>query len=324
MVNSCSSGVDRGDPEVLAKAMERLDRRRHRIVWLNPHKGDDRDFRPSTLGMMVAAPHIDLLLSGHDLASLEELAECCRPCNLGGTGLGGTAIREQESTREVECRHRGRRRPDLRPGGNRRARDAVAASGGVATGIGTNLYGAQLLVVADSREDAVAAATGLFSRPRADGRAARRADRPDRGDQRGRGRGCRGIGAWNPADRGRQRPAVIRLGSLAADPFDGPRVLGGWTPSPVAAVYAVMYKPDPVAKPENYAVIYVGHADDLSAERFPFVQAPAGRVLGQPGRRKWKVYICTYEVPGGTQRAPRADIPRADRRLPAELQRPAV
>ncbi len=36
---------------------------------------DNRDFRPSTLGMMVAAPHIDPLLSGHDLASLEELAE---------------------------------------------------------------------------------------------------------------------------------------------------------------------------------------------------------------------------------------------------------
>jgi hypothetical protein len=43
-------------------------------VWLNPHKGDNQDFRPSTLGMMVAAPHVDLLLSGHDLASLEELA----------------------------------------------------------------------------------------------------------------------------------------------------------------------------------------------------------------------------------------------------------
>jgi hypothetical protein len=70
----CSDGLDRGDPEVLAKAMERLDRLCHRIVWLNPHKGDDRDFRPSTLGMMVAAPHIDRLLSGHDLASLEELA----------------------------------------------------------------------------------------------------------------------------------------------------------------------------------------------------------------------------------------------------------
>jgi uncharacterized protein with von Willebrand factor type A (vWA) domain len=70
----CSDGLDRGDPEVLAKAMERLGRLCHRIVWLNPHKGDNRDFRPSTLGMMVAAPHVDLLLSGHDLASLEELA----------------------------------------------------------------------------------------------------------------------------------------------------------------------------------------------------------------------------------------------------------
>jgi uncharacterized protein with von Willebrand factor type A (vWA) domain len=70
----CSDGLDRGDPEVLAIAMERLARLCHRIVWLNPHKGDNRDFQPSTLGMMVAAPHIDLLLSGHDLASLEELA----------------------------------------------------------------------------------------------------------------------------------------------------------------------------------------------------------------------------------------------------------
>ena len=41
---------------------------------MNPHKGSDPDFRPSTLGMMAAAPHIDLLLSGHDLRSLEELA----------------------------------------------------------------------------------------------------------------------------------------------------------------------------------------------------------------------------------------------------------
>jgi hypothetical protein len=40
--------------------------------------------------------------------------------------------------------------------------DAVAASSGVATGIGTSRYGAQLLVVADSREDAIATATGIF------------------------------------------------------------------------------------------------------------------------------------------------------------------
>jgi len=70
----CSDGLDRGDPAVLASAMERLSRLSHRLVWLNPHKGDDPDFRPSTLGMMIAAPHIDMLLSGHDLASLERLA----------------------------------------------------------------------------------------------------------------------------------------------------------------------------------------------------------------------------------------------------------
>jgi len=70
----CSDGLDRGDPAVLAAAMERLSLLSHRVVWLNPHKGDDPGFRPSTLGMMVAAPHIDLLLSGHDLSSLEKLA----------------------------------------------------------------------------------------------------------------------------------------------------------------------------------------------------------------------------------------------------------
>jgi len=71
----CSDGLDRGDPAQLAAAMERLSRLCYRLVWLNPHKGDDSHFRPSTVGMMVAAPHIDLLLSGHDLASLEQLAQ---------------------------------------------------------------------------------------------------------------------------------------------------------------------------------------------------------------------------------------------------------
>ena len=70
----CSDGLDRGDPAVLDKALERLGRLCHRIVWLNPHATGGAGFRPSTLGMMVAAPHVDLLLSGHDLASLEEFA----------------------------------------------------------------------------------------------------------------------------------------------------------------------------------------------------------------------------------------------------------
>jgi uncharacterized protein len=75
IVMICSDGLDRGDPALLSDAMERLARLSHRIVWVNPHRGDDPAWRPSTLGMMVAEPHIDLLLSGHDLASLEAITE---------------------------------------------------------------------------------------------------------------------------------------------------------------------------------------------------------------------------------------------------------
>ncbi len=70
----CSDGLDRGDPEILATAMERLQRLSYRVVWMNPHKGTDPHFRPTTLGMLAAAPSVDLILSGHDLSSLEELA----------------------------------------------------------------------------------------------------------------------------------------------------------------------------------------------------------------------------------------------------------
>jgi hypothetical protein len=42
--------------------------------------------------------------------------------------------------------------------------DAVASSGGVASGIGTSRYGARLIVQAGSREEAVAKATEEFTR----------------------------------------------------------------------------------------------------------------------------------------------------------------
>jgi hypothetical protein len=42
--------------------------------------------------------------------------------------------------------------------------DAVAASHGIATGIGTSRYGAQLIVDAASREEAIEKATGEFVR----------------------------------------------------------------------------------------------------------------------------------------------------------------
>ena len=42
--------------------------------------------------------------------------------------------------------------------------DAVAVHDGIATGIGTNRYGAQLIVEADSREEAIATASREFTR----------------------------------------------------------------------------------------------------------------------------------------------------------------
>ncbi len=71
----CSDGLDRGDPELLSDAMERLSRLCHNIVWMNPHKGNNDNYQPQTVGMLAAEPHIDVLLSGHDLSSLEELAK---------------------------------------------------------------------------------------------------------------------------------------------------------------------------------------------------------------------------------------------------------
>jgi uncharacterized protein with von Willebrand factor type A (vWA) domain len=69
-----SDGWDRGDPEELAGEMARLRRCAHRIVWLNPLAADAR-YEPLTRGMQAALPHVDHLLPGNSLASLEALAD---------------------------------------------------------------------------------------------------------------------------------------------------------------------------------------------------------------------------------------------------------
>jgi uncharacterized protein with von Willebrand factor type A (vWA) domain len=69
-----SDGWDRGDPDELAAEMARLRRCAHRVIWLNPLAADPR-YEPLTRGMQAAMPHIDRLLPGNSLASLEQLAE---------------------------------------------------------------------------------------------------------------------------------------------------------------------------------------------------------------------------------------------------------
>jgi uncharacterized protein with von Willebrand factor type A (vWA) domain len=68
-----SDGWDRGEPEELAEEMARLARTAHRVIWLNPLAADPR-YEPLTRGMQAAMPHVDRLLPGNSIASLETLA----------------------------------------------------------------------------------------------------------------------------------------------------------------------------------------------------------------------------------------------------------
>ena len=69
----CSDGLERGDPALLGAQLARLRRLSHRVVWVNPLAGD-RAFRPETRGMTAALPHVDALVAGHSLNSLEALS----------------------------------------------------------------------------------------------------------------------------------------------------------------------------------------------------------------------------------------------------------
>jgi uncharacterized protein with von Willebrand factor type A (vWA) domain len=69
----CSDGLEVGDPELLADQMARLSRLARQVVWLNPLKGDPA-YEPLVRGMRAALPYVDVFASGHNLASLEDVA----------------------------------------------------------------------------------------------------------------------------------------------------------------------------------------------------------------------------------------------------------
>jgi uncharacterized protein with von Willebrand factor type A (vWA) domain len=67
-----SDGWERGDPALVGREMARLARLAHRIVWVNP-RVSAREFAPRAGGMAAALPHCDALVSGHNLAALDEV-----------------------------------------------------------------------------------------------------------------------------------------------------------------------------------------------------------------------------------------------------------
>ena len=69
-----SDGWERGGTDLLGEQMARLARLAHRVVWVNPHAGK-RGYEPVQGGIAAALPHVDRLLAGHSLATLQELTE---------------------------------------------------------------------------------------------------------------------------------------------------------------------------------------------------------------------------------------------------------
>ena len=69
-----SDGWDRGDPAEMSEQMQRLARVAHRVVWVNPLKASP-GYAPLARGMAAALPHVDDFVEGHNLESLERLAE---------------------------------------------------------------------------------------------------------------------------------------------------------------------------------------------------------------------------------------------------------
>lgn len=68
-----SDGWDRGDPDVLRDQIKRLQRRCHRLIWLNPLIGT-LDYAPLTRGLQAALPFVDDFLPARTLANLADLA----------------------------------------------------------------------------------------------------------------------------------------------------------------------------------------------------------------------------------------------------------
>ena len=69
-----TDGLDRGDPEVLAREMQRLQLSSRRLIWLNPLLRWD-GFAPKAQGIRAMLPYTDSFRAGHSIASLEELAQ---------------------------------------------------------------------------------------------------------------------------------------------------------------------------------------------------------------------------------------------------------
>ena len=108
-----SDGWETGDPDLLRREMERLSLVAFRIVWVNP-RTKSAGYQPLAGGMAAAWPHCDAVISGHTVASLDQLtAALADPVRLAGRGprdpLTGTLPASSRDPGGVTARTRRRR-----------------------------------------------------------------------------------------------------------------------------------------------------------------------------------------------------------------------
>ncbi|MDQ6823538.1 MAG: VWA domain-containing protein [Candidatus Eremiobacteraeota bacterium] len=77
-----SDGWDKGDPQVLQCELERLRRRCHRLIWINPSLGVESQ-RPMAAGMHAALHHVDDFLAVSNLHSLAQLGSILSSLRVG-------------------------------------------------------------------------------------------------------------------------------------------------------------------------------------------------------------------------------------------------
>jgi hypothetical protein len=69
-----TDGLDRDDAGALAREMERLHLSARHLIWLNPLLRWD-GFAPKAAGIRAMLPHVDSFRAGHNIATLEALAD---------------------------------------------------------------------------------------------------------------------------------------------------------------------------------------------------------------------------------------------------------
>ncbi len=69
-----TDGLDRDDPALLGREMERLHLSAKRLIWLNPLLRWD-GFAPRAQGIRAMLPHVDTFRASHSIASLQALAQ---------------------------------------------------------------------------------------------------------------------------------------------------------------------------------------------------------------------------------------------------------